>query len=141
MAKSNAVGTQLIVNSKKVGALNSIDGIEITAETIDVTDFDNATGYREKIAGFKEVGDLACEGFLDGADAGQDECYALLNSGDEVDCSIVFPSKIGKTWSFKASVIGFTTSVEVDDAITFEVTFAVTGQPVLAATQSDGGEG
>lgn len=134
MSKSNAVGTTLKVNNKTVGGLSSINGIEITADTIDVTALDNATGYREKEPGFKDVGDLTCSGFLDGADEGQTECYTLLNSGETKACQIVFPTKIGKTWSFNASVIRFSTGAEVGGAVTFEITLAVTGQPTLAAT-------
>ncbi len=137
--KSNSVGTKLDVNGKKVGGLNEIDGIEITADTIDVTDFDNETGYRDKLPGWKEVGDLTCSGFLDGDDLGQEECASLLDSGDIVPCTIVFPAKIGKTWSFNASVTGFKTGASIDDAITFEVTFAVNGKPTLADTAVSAG--
>ena len=86
------------------------------------------------IFGFKDVGDLTCSGFLDGADEGQTECYTLLNSGETKACQIIFPTKIGKTWSFNASVIRFSTGAEVGGAVTFEMTLAVTGQPTLAAT-------
>lgn len=134
MSKSNAISTTLNVNNKKVGGLTSINGIEITADTIDVTALDNTTGYREKVPGFKDVGDLALSGFMDGEDQGQDECLSLLNSGDVVECSIVFPAKIGKTWTFQASVVRFATGAEVGNAVTFEATLAVTGKPTLAAT-------
>ena len=134
MSKSNAVGTTLKVNDKTVGGLSSINGIEIKADTNDVTALDNATGYREQEPGFKDVGDLTCSGFLDGADEGQTECYTLLNSGETKACQIIFPTKIGKTWSFNASVIRFSTGAEVGGAVTFEMTLAVTGQPTLAAT-------
>lgn len=139
MSKSNAVGTKLNVDGVKVGGLNNLNGIDISAETLDVTDFDNSTGYRDFLAGFKEVGELTGSGFLDGDDAGQEKCYELLNSGDVVACSIVFPTKIGKTWSFQASVIGFHTEADIGDAITFEVTLAVTGQPILADTAVSAG--
>lgn len=138
MSKSNAVGTTLKVNNKVVGGLSSINGIEITADTIDVTALDNSTGYREKEPGFKEVGDLACSGFMDGSDEGQAEIYTLLNSGSTVSCQIIFPAKIGKTWSFQASVIRFSTGAEVGGAVTFEMTLAVTGQPTLAASAGNG---
>jgi len=135
MSKSNAVGTKLNIgtggSAKTVGGLTSINGIEISAETIDVTALDNATGYREKIPGFKEVGDVTVSGFLDGSDEGQAEMYTLLNSQEEEDFSIVFPAKIGKTWTFAGYVAGFTTSADVGDAITFEATIIVTGQATL----------
>ena len=138
MSKSNAIGTTLTVNSKTVGGLTSINGIEINADSIDVSALDNATGYREKVPGFKDVGDLTCSGFLDGSDAGQAEMLSLLNSGNIVSCTIVFPATIGKTWSFQASVIRFSTGAEVGNAVTFECSLAVTGQPTLAASTSAG---
>ncbi len=133
--KSNSVGSKLIVNAKTIGGLTSINGIDINADSIDVSDLSNTTGYKEKLPGWKDVSDLTASGFMDGDDQGQDELYSLLASGDVVDCSIVFPSKIGKTWSFKAGVIRFSTSIDVNDAVKFDMTLAVSGQPVLAATQ------
>lgn len=141
MSKSNSVGTLLIINGKTVGALKTINGIEVNADVIDVTDLGNEDGYKEKIPGFKDAGDIAFSGFLDGDDEGQDECYDLLESGNVVPCSIVFPEKIGKTWSFNAGVSKFSTSVNVDDAIGFEGALAVSGKPTLAATESSGGSG
>ena len=132
MSKSNSVGTKLNigtgVSAKTVGGLTSINGIEISAETIDVTDLANATGYREKLPGFKEVG----------ADEGQAEMYSLLNSQNDSSFEIVFPAKIGKKWSFSGYVAGFTTSADVGDAITFEATIIVTGQAVLEGSLSAG---
>lgn len=143
MSKSNSVGVKLTVNSKVVGAVKSIGGIDVSAESIDVSALDNTSGYREKLPGFKDPGEVSVSGFLDGADEGQAEMYTLLESGDVVDCAIVFPAKIGKTWSFKAGVTKYSTSADVGDAITFEAALAVSGKPTLAATQTtptgDGG--
>ncbi len=139
--KSNSVGTKLIVDGKTVGGLTSINGIDINADSIDVSDLSNTTGYKEKLPGWKDVSDLTASGFMDGEDEGQDELYTLLASGNVVDCSIVLPAKIGKTWSFKAGVIRFSTSIDVNDAVKFDMTLAVSGQPVLAATQQAQGNG
>lgn len=138
MSKANSVGTKLQVNSKTVGGLKSIGGIEISAESIDVTDLGNTDGYRESLPGIKDGGEVALSGFLDGEDEGQDECYTLLNSGEVVDCKIVFPAKIGKTWSFKAGITKFSTSADVEDAVTFEATLKVSGKPTLAASTAAG---
>lgn len=138
MSKSNAVGTKLNIGSGNdavaVGGLTSINGIEITAETIDVTALDNSTGYREKLPGFKEVGDVSVSGFLDGENAGQTQMYTLLNSQAESPFEIVFPAGIGKKWTFNGYVAGFTTAADVGDAITFEATIIVTGQAQLVAS-------
>lgn len=137
--KSNAVGTKLMVNNKVVGGLTSINGIEISAEAIDVTDLGNEDGYREKLPGFKDGGEVGASGFMDGENEGQDACYSLLESGDVVDCAIVFPAKIGKTWSFKAGITKFSTGAAVEDAVTFEISLAVSGKPVLKASTAPGG--
>lgn len=134
MAKSNSVGTKLQINSKVVGGLKTIGGVEISAESIDVSDLGNTDGYREALPGFKDGGEVSISGFLDGEDEGQEECLTIMNSGDVVECKIVFPSKIGKTWSFKAGVTKFATNADLEDAVTFEATLKVSGKPTLAAS-------
>ena len=134
MSKSRALGTTLKVNSKAVGGLTTINGIEISAETVDLTALDNQSGYREKEPGFKDGGEVTVSGFMDGADDGQDEMYTLLNSGATTTCNIVFPTKIGKTWTFTAGVSRFVTGAELEGGVTFEATLLVSGQPVLAAS-------
>ena len=136
MSKANSVGTKLMVDGVVVGGLKSIGGIEITAESIDVTDLANEDGFREKLPGFKDAGEVSASGFMDGEDEGQDKCYELMASGDVVDCSIQFPAKIGKTWTFKAGITKFSTSADVEDAVTFEIALAVSGKPTLGATQA-----
>ena len=139
MSKSNSKGTQLKINSKVVGGLTSINGIEINADTVDLTALDNSSGYREKEQDFKDVGDVTVAGYLDGADDGQDECLSLLDSGEVVPCQIIFPAKIGKTWSFQAYVTRFLTGAELSQGVSLEMSFAVTGKPTLAATAQNGG--
>ena len=134
MAKSRALGTQLKVNSKVVGGLTSINGIEVTADTVDLTALDNTSGYREKEPGFKDAGEVTCSGFLDGSDEGQAELYTLLNSGNVVPCEIIFPSKIGKKWTFNAGVSRFSTGAEVEGGVTFELSLAVDGAATLTSS-------
>lgn len=134
MGKSASVGTTLTVNIKAVGGLKSIDGIDVNADSVEVTDLANSTGYKEFVAGFKDPGEVSVSGYMDGEDAGQNEMYTLLNSGAIADCSIKFPAAIGKTWTFKAAVTEFKTGVDVSDAITFDAKLKISGQPVLAAT-------
>lgn len=140
MAKSRSVGTKLLIAPKtgntdvEVGALSSISGIDASADEVEVTDMGNTDGYREYLPGFKDGGEVSVSGYMDGEDEGQARLYELMESGDVVDCKIQFPEKIGKTWSFKAGVTKLTTSADVDDAITFEVTLKVSGKPTLAAT-------
>lgn len=139
MAKSRALGTQLKVNSKAIGGLTTINGIEVSAESVDLTALDNSSGYREKEPGFKDAGEVTCSGFLDGSDDGQSELYSLLDSGSVVACQIIFPAKIGKTWSFQAGVSRFSTGAELEGGVTFECALSVSGKPTLAASSASAG--
>lgn len=136
MSKSRSVGTKLLINTKVIGGLKSIGGIEITADTTDVTDLGNEDGYKEFLAGFKDGGEVAVSGYLDSENEGQTEVYDVLNEGDgdSVPCEIRFPPKIGMSWYFNAVPTKFATSAELEDAITFEAALKVSGKPELKAT-------
>lgn len=134
MAKSRAMGTTLNVDGVAVGGLTNINGISVSADSVDLTSLDNLTGYREKEPGFKDPGEVTVSGFLDGDDNGQDKIYTLLNSGAVVSCSIVFPAKIGKTWSFSAGISAFETGAELEGGVTFGATLLISGKPTLGAS-------
>ena len=131
MAKSMSLGTTLQVNKQVVGGLTRIGGIELTAETKDVTDLSSTSGYREFLSGFRDGGEVSCAGFLESDDVGQTGLLELLNAGTVTDCVIKFPDAIGKSWTFKAVVTKFATSAELEDGITFEMSLKVSGKPEL----------
>lgn len=135
MAKSKSVGTKFNIGTQAVGGLSSIGGVEVSSETTDVTALDNISGYKEYLGGFKDGGEVPLEGFLDGEDKGQDEMYAAMESQEEKEFSIVFPQKIGKTWTFKGIVTKFATNAAVGDAIKFSASVKVSGKPTLSKTQ------
>ena len=132
MAKSRSVGTKFTIDTKPVGGLSSIGGVEVSSDTTEVTALDNTSGYKEYVGGFKDGGEVPLEGFLDGEDAGQDAMYAALEDQEEHDFSIVFPSAIGKTWTFKGVVTKFATSAAVNDAVKYSAAIKVSGKPTLA---------
>ena len=137
MAKSKSVGTKFNIGAQAVGGLSSIGGVEVSSETTDVTALDNTTGYKEYLGGFKDGGEVPLEGFLDGEDKGQEAMYAAFESQDEKEFSIVFPEKIGKTWTFKGIVTKFATNAAVGDAVKFSASVKVSGKPTLAKTQTE----
>ena len=134
MSKAIGVGTKFMLDATQVGALSSISGVELSADQVDVTTLENTTGYRDFLAGFKDGGEVPVSGYLDGADDGQAAALEAFHSGAEQECKIVFPTAIGKTWSFKGIVTKYTTGAEVDGAVTFEANVKVCGKPELAAT-------
>lgn len=134
MAKSRSVGTKFTVDTKAVGGLSSIGGVEVSADTTDVTSLDNTDGYKEYLGGFKDGGEVPLEGFLDGDDEGQDAMYAAMEDQEEHNFTIVFPAGIGKTWDFKGVVTKFATSAAVGDAVKYSASVKVSGKPALAKT-------
>ena len=134
MAKSKSVGTKFTIDQATVGGLSSIGGVEVSADTTEVTALDNTTGYKEYVGGFKDGGEVPLEGFLDGADEGQDAMYAALEDQQEHDFAVVFPEAIGKTWTFKGIVTKFATSAAVSDAIKYSASVKVSGKPTLGKT-------
>ena len=87
--------------------------------------------------GAQAGGEVPLEGFLDGEDKGQEAMYTALESQEETEFSIVFPEKIGKTWSFKGIVTKFATNAAVGDAVKFSTSVKVSGKPELKKTQQE----
>lgn len=133
MAK-RALGTKLQIGKDSpvtVAGLTSIGGLELSADTIDVTTLDSDGGYREFIAGFKDAGEVSLEGYLElEPEKGQEDLYDLFESGETEDFSIVFPNDMG-SWQFKAVVTGFSTSADLEDPLSFSCTIKVSGKPML----------
>ena len=127
-----ALGTVLQIGKqspKTVAGLTSIGGLELSADTIDVTTLDSDGGYREFIAGFKDAGEVSLEGYLK-LDEGQQALYTLFESGAVEDFTIQFPDNLGK-WEFKGVVTGFSTSADLEDPLSFSATIQVSGKPQL----------
>lgn len=146
MSKSRSLGVKLKVGEKNsdtltvVGGLTSINGIQASAESVDLTSLDNESGYREKEPGFKDGGEVNVSGFFNNEDAGQQKMYELFESGDVVPVVIEFPTKqAGAKWEFNAGVSEFSTSFDLEDGVAFEATFLVSGKPTLTFSQVSAG--
>lgn len=140
MAKATrALGTALtkgIETPVTIGGLTSIGGIEITADTQDVTALDSEGGYREFLGTFKDGGEVPIEGFFNpDTTSGQTALQESLDSGLAEDYAINFPTTPAWGWKFKGVVTGFKVGdVDVDGTINFGATIKVSGKPVLAAS-------
>lgn len=134
MDVKRALGTKLQIGKTTpvtVARLSSIGGLELSADTIDVTTLESDGGYREFIAGFKDAGEVAIEGyFVPTTGKGQKELYELFESGDEENYTIQFPEDMAK-WEFKGIVVGFSTSADLEDPLSFSASIKVSGKPTL----------
>lgn len=135
MAKSRSVGTKFTIDGTAVGSLTSIGGVELSAETSEVTALDNQDGYKEFLGGFKDGGEVSLEGYLDGENEGQTAMHTAFEDQELHECSIVFPEAIGKSWNFRAVVTKFTAgSASLNDALKFGGAVKISGKPTLAKT-------
>lgn len=130
MAK-RSVGTQLLKGTQAVAELTEIGGLELSADTMDVTSLDSDGGYREFIGGFKDGGEVSLSGFFNPADLGQKGLYDDFEAGTTNAYEIKFPTELGASWEFSAVVTGYVTGAAVEDAVSFEATLKVSGKPNL----------
>lgn len=132
-----ALGTQILINSNVIAGLTSISGLDLTAETLDVTTLSSDGGYREFIGGFKDGGEVSISGYFEPGDAdGQVALHDAFEAGEAIPFSIIFPQ--GAAWSFNGVVTGFSTGAELEDIVSFEGTIKVSGKPTLGLTASVG---
>lgn len=134
-----AVGTKLMIGSNSVAELTGIGGLDLSADTIETTTLDTIGGYKTFITGFKDAGEVSVSGYFNPNDTnGQMALYNAFNALSTLAFQIVFPSTLGAAWSFNGVVTNFKTDVQLEDAIPFECTIKVSGQPTLGLTQSTG---
>lgn len=140
MAISTALGTTFQWNGVAIAELTAINGVEVTASTIDTTTHDVTDNYTREIPSLITAGDVTLEGFLDNADTtGQQAMLTDLNSKTLRTGIITFPAITGCTWTFS----GYAIAVKIGDApvdgmIPFTATVKIYGKPIFAIATSAG---
>ena len=131
MAKARALGTTFSFGGTIIPNLSSIGEVSVSADELDATTLDSASGYREFLAGFKDSGELTITGYHDGsaAQAG----VRTLFGGAAKTTVITFPTTPATTATFQSWVKGYTMgSADVDGVVGFSATFRITGAVVVA---------
>lgn len=121
--------------SPNIGFINSIDGLDIKANTLDTTALDNTAGYKTFIGGFKEVNEVSISGWFDYTT--HSGFMTDLQAGTQATYTIQFPPNVGGVtgakWTFDAIVVNFKTKAGVDAVVTFDAQLKVSGSPTLVA--------
>ena len=140
MGKTHAFGTTFKWGSAVVAGLNAINGIEITAETVDVTTHDSEGAFKEFLPGFLDAGEVSLEGFFDPEDTtGQQAMLTDALARKIEECVITFPASTGATWTFDGLITAIKIGdAPVDNAIPFSATIKPSGQPVFATATATG---
>lgn len=135
-----SVGTKLVIapnavspaTSTEVGGLTEINGLSLSADTLDSTNLSSTGGYREFKAGFKDAGEVSVSGYFDNTTGeGQAELYALFASGATSEYAIQFPTALNAQWVFDGVVTAIETGATLEDLVSFSATIKVSGQPTL----------
>ena len=123
----SGVGSTFKRNSVAVAEINSISGFNKTRDIIDVTTLDSTGGYREKISGFRDGGEITLN--MNFTRAG----YDLFNLDFETNSAnqtyvIVLSDTAATEYSFGGWVTNITLDVPLDDKVTMTVTISIDGQ-------------
>jgi len=136
---NSAFGTSITIDSTAIAELTNIGGVDISMDTIDVTNHDSPDAFREKIAGLIDAGQIPIEGNFYPGDTGQMALLAKLLARTVGVFVITFPASIGAAWTFNALVVGFKAAdAPIDGQLPFSANLEITGKPTLAVTASTG---
>jgi predicted secreted protein len=126
------IGTTLKKATTVIANLTSIDGVGVSADTIESTNLSTEGGYRTFVNGLKDAGEVSLSGHFDHAD--HSPLFTDFEDSTLDTYTIEFPDRgitTGTQWTFSAVVTAFSTSVELEDLISFEATLKVSGRPTL----------
>lgn len=132
MAQSQAVAGMSTVFERyngsewqKVAEVYNIAGPGMTRETIEVTSYDSPDGYREKIPGLRDAGQLTFTMNF------RKDNYTVIKedfeSEDRVQYRVTLPDSDETQMTFYGLVTELPLSVPEDDRITCDVTIEISG--------------
>lgn len=124
-------------NFTTIAYVDSIDGVSITRDSIEVTAHDSPDGYREFIPGLKDAGEITTSLFFDPANATHDETTGFLEDlatqGTPGNYELHLATSPAWKFSFCAFVTSFSLASPIDDALKADVTWKLSGKPTFAA--------
>lgn len=129
-----AMGTVLKKGTTAVANLTSIDGLGVSADTVETTTLDTTGGYRTFVGNLRDAGEVSISGYF--THASHNAFFVDFEDGSLDSYTIEFPDKVataGTKWTFTAVVTGFSTSAELEDLVGFEATLKISGKPTLTA--------
>src|SRR5262245_36281856 len=108
----------------------------MSSDLIDVTSQESTGGFREKIIGLTDPGELSFDIFFNQTLASHGHTAGLLKVFKDKlikHFQLDLPGTMG-VWQFSGVVNGFEVDASVDDALKASVTIAISGLPNFGAT-------
>lgn len=128
-----AFGVALTIDSDDIGEITNLGGIELTADTVEMTSHDSTDRYREFLQGLRDGGEFTVEGNHLPADTGQVEIMTQFEEDSSCTATCTFAD--ASNWSASVIVTAYKPADSpVDDKLGFTATFKVTGKPTWSAS-------
>lgn len=129
MAAIRSFGIKVKIATSLVGGLTDvkIPGTEVAV--IDITDHDSTSGFREKMGGLKDSGEITLSGNFKRGDVGQ--VYIQSHPGETAAFDITMSN--GDKFAGNAVIGAFELSNPQDDKVTFSTKLSVTGAVTYTA--------
>lgn len=109
----------------------SINGVNLTRETVDVTHLTSTSRYREFIGALRDGGTVTIGLNFDADGTDYTNAVADLNSDTAGYYEIAFPDT--SEWGFTGFATDVSLDTPMDDKMTVEMTYKVTGVPAFTA--------
>lgn len=137
---THGFGTTFSWDDVVIAELTTINGIAVTADTVEVSTHQSAQAFKEFIAGMLEMSDVTLEGYYAFDDTtGQHAMLVDMKARAAKEFIITFPSSTGTSWTADGFITLFAPSVgAIDGPIPFAVTIKPTGVPSFAVATSTG---
>lgn len=113
-----------------IGSVANVKGPEIKRDTYDVTAHDSTNGWREFIGGLKDAGEVTIT--LNYDPTKHDSLVTDFEDVKPRNYKMVFPQALGE-WDLKLILTEFSQEAPVDDKLSAELKFKVTGKPTIVA--------
>ena len=142
MAGEDATGTQLKRDSTGAGVFVTIASVEDLSgpgrsrNMIDVSAHDSPDKYREFVKGMKDGGEVTATINYRPGETTHQQLDADFEEDDLRDYQLMMlPGDVDEhTWDFTAGISEISDEFPLDDKMAREVTFKISGKPVLTAT-------
>jgi predicted secreted protein len=138
----NAFGTLLKIGDgggsevfTTIAEVTNISGPSLSLDTIEVTNHSSTNGWKERIAGLLDAGEVTFDINYLPTDATHSFSAGLVKdmvNRTKRNFKIVFPNTGNTTWTFSAFVTKFQPKAPTNDRLTASVSLMITGQPTLA---------
>jgi predicted secreted protein len=115
-----------------VAYLTAIQGLDLSAATIETTALDTTGGYKTFVGGIKDAGDVSISGHFDPSK--HTGLLTDFNAGTANPYIIEFSDKgttSGTQWQFNAIVTQYKTAPDMNGLVTFDAKLKVSGAPTL----------